>query len=131
MEHAALDQRPAKARSKTRSRVTNGHLHGGKVDGRSAGARRFRDLVVALTADIGGDVVSITETSLIRQAATLLLRTEQLQLSVARAEPVNSDELIRLAGESRRIMATLSKRARPERAPSLAEHLAAHEDDGA
>ena len=51
-----------------RSRVTNGRKLVAAVDGRSAEARRYRDLVMSLADDLGG-ALAVTEAqrALIRQ----------------------------------------------------------------
>lgn len=105
---AAVVARPARIRSA----VSNGTRLLAGVDGRSATARRFRDLVAELTAEVGGaDDLSAAERSAIRQAAALMLRIEQVQALIVRGEPVDNDVLIRLSGESRRLLAGLRKRA--------------------
>lgn len=97
------------ARATTRSQISNGTRLLHNVDGRSASARRFRDLVQAYEAEIGG-TLSELERGLVRQAAILSLKTEQMQESVVRGEDVDSDTLIRLSGEARRILQSLRKR---------------------
>jgi hypothetical protein len=99
----------ATACATTRSQISNGTRLLHNVDGRSASARRFRDLVMAYEVEIGG-TLSELERGLVRQAAALSLRSEQLQESIVRGEPVDSDTLIRLSGEARRILASLRKR---------------------
>jgi hypothetical protein len=93
----------------TRSSISNGTRLLQNVDGRSASARRFRDLVQAYEAEVGG-TLSELERGLVRQAAILSLKTEQMQESIVRGENVDSDTLIRLSGEARRILTSLRKR---------------------
>lgn len=93
----------------TRSKVSNGTRLLQNVDGRSSSARRFRDLVRAFEAEVGG-TLSELERGLVRQAAILSLKTEQMQESIVRGDDVDSDTLIRLSGEARRILASLRKR---------------------
>ena len=97
------------------------------VDGRSASARRFRDLVADLTTEHAGDRdLSTAETGAIRQAAALLLRAEQLQVAIVKGETVDSDTLIRLSGEARRALDVLKKRgAKGKPHIPLRERLAA------
>jgi ribosomal protein L2 len=97
-------------RSKTRSSITNGSKLGHNVDGRSADARRFRDLVRSYEQEVGGEVSAI-EADLIRQAALATLRCEQLQGAVIRGEPIDDGELTRLLGASRRLLAILYSKA--------------------
>lgn len=63
---------------------------------------------------------------LVRQAAGLALRAEQLQEAIVRGEPVDNDQLIRISGTSRRILTLLSEKAakRKARAPTLQDHIA-------
>lgn len=109
----------------TRAKVTNGTQLLAGVDGRSATARRFRDLIAELTPEAGGgEGLSAAECSSIRQAAAMMLRAEQLQAGIVRGEAVDADTLIRLSSEARRILASVRKRVRPAAAPpSPAEYL--------
>lgn len=92
-----------------RSAVTNGSRLLEGIDGRSPAARRFRDLIQLYETEVSGDLTEL-ERGLIRQAAALSLRSEQLQAAVVRGEDVDSDTLIRLSGEARRILTSLRKR---------------------
>jgi hypothetical protein len=107
-------------RSKNRSKVTNGTLLA-HADGRSADARRFRDLVIAIEAEVGGTLGEL-ERGLVRQAAAVSLRTEQMQEALVRGEKVDDDALIRMSGEARRILSSLTgttrKRHHNSRAPA-------------
>jgi hypothetical protein len=87
------------------------------------GARRFKDLVESFSRDLGGvDRLSEAEQSLIRQAASLTMRGEQLQAAIVKGEPVDPDELIRLSNTARRCLEGIQKREQPK--PTLADHLA-------
>ena len=66
------------ARATTRSRISNRSRLLPGVDGRSATARRFRDICRSYELEAGGNVTEV-ERDLIRQAAGLTLRAEQLQ----------------------------------------------------
>jgi hypothetical protein len=75
-------KRPADARRENpqRSRVTNGSALFVEGDDRSAWARRYRDLIFAHTADLGGSAaVSEAQAALIRRAATLQIELELLE----------------------------------------------------
>lgn len=62
-----------------RSRVRNGRsLFAEGGDGRTAWSRRFRDLIEAHTADLGGHPPE-AEASLIRRASALEVQLEQLE----------------------------------------------------
>jgi hypothetical protein len=116
---SSVVQRPLTARS----RVTNGKRTIEGIDGRSAGARRFRDLMESFASDLGGlRNLNEAERSLIKQAASVTIRAEQLQAAIVRGDDVNPDELIRLSNTSRRLLASIRRRVVPK--PTLADHLA-------
>lgn len=115
-----------------RSRVSNGTKLLAGVDGRSPLARRFRDLIRGYTAEF--EVVSDFDKDLIRQAAFLVIKSEDLQTKHLTGGNVDSDEIIRLSGQLRRVLSALRRRAHTTApaAPSVTEHWAAnHEDEGA
>lgn len=106
-----------------RSRVTNGTQLLMGIDGRSPQARRFRDLVRAYEAEFV--VATELDRGLIRQAAMLALKSEQLQAALVRGEAVEADTLTKLAGQIRRVLADLRRKAQTS-APtpiSIHEHL--------
>jgi hypothetical protein len=94
------------------------------VDGRTASARRFRDLVRAYENEVGGNLTEV-DRGLIRQAAALTFKAETLQSDLVNGNPVDGDQLIRLTGTARRIMSAISEKARhrKEPAPTLQDHL--------
>jgi hypothetical protein len=70
-----------------RHHVANGSKLLPLTDGRSATARRFRDLIEGITADLGGtDHLSEGERQLIRRAALLSAEAERLGALWARGE---------------------------------------------
>jgi hypothetical protein len=96
-------------RSRTlRSRVTNGKDLLANVDGRTATARRYRDLTISLADDLGG-ASNLTEAqrALVRQAAAVIIQSERLQGEVLRGEGVDCEQLTRLANAATRILARL------------------------
>lgn len=113
-------------RADARSKVTNGTLLLLDIDGRSAEARRFRDLHRAFIAEAGGEaVVSEAERSLCRQAAALTLRSERLQAQIVRGEAVDDEQIVRLANAaSRALSAIRRRRGKPRAAPSVSDYLA-------
>jgi hypothetical protein len=77
----------AMKRGKGRSRVTNGSKLLPLSDGRSATARRFRDLYEDITADLGGvAMLSEGQRQLIRRAAMLSAESERMEALAARGE---------------------------------------------
>jgi hypothetical protein len=123
--HALLRQ--VTAQSKTnRSAVSNRSRLLPGVDGRSANARRFRDICAAYETEAGGNVSEV-ERDLIRQAAGLTLRAEQLQGAIVRGEAVDNDELIRLSSTAKRLLEAIRAKAaknKPTGAAALQEYVA-------
>ena len=92
--------------------MTNGsRLHAkGEADGRSAHARRFRDLIAGFAAPYGGAAaLTVAELALIRNAASLTQQLEQLQADAAAGRPVDSEQLTRLSNSAQRTLASLRK----------------------
>ena len=115
----------ATVRATTRSKVSNGTRLLQNVDGRSSSARRFRDLVRAYEAEVGGDLTEV-DRGLIRQAAALTFKAETLQSDLVNGVPVDGDQLIRLTGTAKRILSAIAEKAstRKPAAPTLQDHLA-------
>jgi hypothetical protein len=109
-----LESQLAAERSPTvRSRITNGKQLLANIDGRTADARRYRDLAVSLADDLGG-ASGLTEAqrALVRQAAAMIVQSERLQSAVLRGELVDVEQLTRLANAATRILSRLGiKRA--------------------
>jgi hypothetical protein len=129
----------ARTSTTNRSAVTNGSKLLVGIDGRSPTARRFRDLMQAFEAEIGGDLTEV-ERGLVKQAAALTLRSEQMQADIVNGKPVDSDALIRISSTAKRILGAIGERAgkRKPAVPSLHDHIAANyattdasEDEGA
>ena len=101
VESLVTTQRKVQARS----RVTNGQALLPGIDGRSAMARRYQDIVASLTADAGGDAqLSETRRQLVRRFAALSVLAEGLEANLANGETIDpaahsqiSSTLIRLA----------------------------------
>ena len=112
-----------------RSRVTNGTRLLEGIDGRTPSARRFRDLIDSFASDLGGmQQLSEAERALVKQAASVTIRAEQLQAGIVRGETVDPDELIRLSNTSRRLLASIRRRAAPK--PTLSGYLATKQGAG-
>ena len=80
-------------KSKARSRVTNGADVLPDVDGRSAVARRFRDIATAVAIDQGGaDSLSEARLQLIRRFAASAVLAEQVEAKLARGEDIDLAE---------------------------------------
>jgi hypothetical protein len=109
-----------------RSAVTNGkvlHSNATEIDGRGHGARRFRDLIAAFSSGLGE--LSESDTAMVRTAAALTLKSEQMQADLAAGKEVDATTLIKLAGATRRSLAAISAKAKDKPAgPTLAEYWA-------
>jgi hypothetical protein len=122
---------PGITRSLTnRSKVTNGTRLLEGIDGRSPGARRYKDLIESFAHELGGlSQLSEAERALVRQAASLTLRAEQLQTAIVNGSPVDPDELIRLTNTARRTLASIRRKEQPK--PSLDDYLASKQGTAA
>lgn len=107
--------------------MTNGSaLFAGGVDGRGAWPRRFRDLIDAHVADLGGaELLSEAERQLVRRAATLAVELERLEADFAtagEADPEKLDLYIRATGALKRLWDGLGLERRPKPVRTLREH---------
>jgi len=80
----AIRQNRSRARSTARDKVSNGRLLTRDVDVRSAAGRRYKFLVEAYAAEIGGEL-SQADWTLVRQAASLMLAAERLSGDIVKA----------------------------------------------
>ena len=86
---ASTDSEPvaARLRGTFRSKVSNGSRILPYGDGRSASARRFRDLVEVISNDLGGgEHLSEAQRQLVRRASLLSAESERLEAQWARSE---------------------------------------------
>ena len=115
LETHAIANRP----QTLRSRVTNGSQLLAGIDGRTAPARRYRDLCQSLADDLGG-AASLTEAqrALVRQAAAMIVQSEKLQGEVLRGEIVDCEQLTRLANAATRILSRLGLKRTVTHPPS-------------
>jgi hypothetical protein len=74
--------------------------------------RRFNALVAKFTAEAerGRRELHVAEREMVRQAAAIMLRAEQLQAAIVSGAAINPDELIRLSSEGRRVLRALGIR---------------------
>jgi hypothetical protein len=105
-------KRPSASLAAFRSAVTNGSsvlLH---VDGRSAWMRRFRDLIAAHEADLGGrDILSEGQRAIVRRAALLQCQLELMETRIAQNDGEAGVKTIecyqRTSGAMRRLLESL------------------------
>jgi hypothetical protein len=103
------------------------------LDGRSATARRYRDLQISYADDCGGEAtLSEAQRTLIAQTATLQVQAERVQAAVLRGDVVDTEQLTRLANSVARNLVRLGiKRTVRDTTPTLAEYLAANHGEAA
>ena len=116
----------ARIKPEARSRISNGSatfLAG--TDGRSALARRWRDIAAQLTTDIGGDP-SEAQSLIARRAATLGVWCEQCEAALAQGGTLDIVAFTTATNALRRLLADLGleRRAR-DVTPNLQAYLAA------
>ena len=117
--------------SRVRSRVTNGKLYLTLRSNGSPSARRLRDLLAAIAADLGGvDNLTTAELVLIRRAAHLALQLELIEERWAcrpagEASTASLFKYQRVTNTLRRVLETLGlqRRSRDVTPPRLAEYL--------
>jgi len=118
-----------------RSRITNHRALLPHLDGRSAGARRFRDLVRAFVADMGGiEELSEIKLGLLRRLAAMTVLAEQVESRMADGEEINIAELCQLSSTAMRLSSRLGIERVPRDVsrPNLREYLdARHSSDEA
>jgi hypothetical protein len=124
-------RKPSKADSPTpnvRSAVTNGKSLFVEADGRSAWARRYKDLVEAHVADLGGiDQLSEAQKQLVRRAATIEAELERQEGALSAGESIDLDAFGRGTNTLRRLLETLGlQRVAKNVTPSLADIIARH-----
>jgi hypothetical protein len=100
------------------------------VDGRSAWARRLRDLISLHLSDLGGaDHASEAEKALLRRASVLIVELEHLEFRFAQKGTASAEDLDlyqRCAGNLRRLFEATGIRRRPrDVTPTLSEYLEA------
>jgi hypothetical protein len=97
------------------------------LDGRSATARRFRDLVNAFVADMGGlDRCSEIKLGLLRRLAAATVQAEMLEARMVNGEAIDIATLCTLASTTVRLSQRLGLERRARNVtPSLGQYLAA------
>ncbi len=110
----------------TRSRVTNSSaLFLDGVDGRSALARRFRDVLGEIVADMGGvEVTSEGQRQLARRVATLAVQAEQMESEWAAGGELDIDTYVVLVNALGRALGRIGLRRRPKTVPDVYDYIA-------
>lgn len=114
-----------------RSRVTNGKDVLPDVDGRSAVARRYRDITGAIVADQGGAAqCSESRQQLIRRFAAAAVLAEQLEAKLANGEEIDIAAHASLSSTLVRLASRIGINRVPRDVPTLADYLAARRSEG-
>jgi hypothetical protein len=115
-----------------RSRISNGAAVLPDIDGRSAIARRYRDIATAIVNDQGGaDRCSESRKQLIRRFAAAAVLAEQLEARLARGEGIDIQEHALLCSTLTRLVTRLGiDRTARDLTPSLTEYLDARYGTG-
>jgi len=108
-----------------RSKLTNHRELLPGLDGRSAGARRFRDLIGQIVADQGGlDRLSESRIQLIKRFSAACVIAEQLESKLAAGEEIDLHQHALLVSSLVRLSTRLGiDRIPREVRPSLQEYL--------
>jgi hypothetical protein len=112
--------------SKQRSRLTNGALLLPDVDGRSAIARRLKDISSAILADQGGaEQCSESRLQLVRRFAAAAVLAEQMESRLANGEQIDVQEYALLCSTLTRLAQRIGiERRAKDVTPNLSEYLA-------
>ncbi len=96
------------------------------VDGRSAVARRYHDIVAAIAADQGGaDHMSEARLQLVRRFAAAAVLAEQLEARLARGEAIDVGQHAHLSSTLCRLAQRIGlKRVARDITPTLHEYMA-------
>jgi hypothetical protein len=128
LESSSADRALVAAPSLTnRSKVTNGTRLLEGMDKRSATGRRFRDLVQAYAAPLGGMLgLGAADAAVVREIAAKTIQSEQLAAALARGESVDTEQSVRVANVLGRLLSRLERRGKALRPNAPRSALAAH-----
>jgi hypothetical protein len=111
--------------SRQRSCVTNGKRLLAGIDGRSAEARRYKDVAMSLADDLGG-AAGLTESqrALVKQAASLTVQSETMAAAMIRGEAIDVEQQTRVANSLSRTVHRLGRTKAKPREQSFLTRLA-------
>jgi hypothetical protein len=124
--NSSADPTPVERRSsKQRSRMTNGTALLPDIDGRSAIARRFKDITSGILADQGGaDQCSESRLQLVRRFAAAAVLAEQLESRLANGEQIDIQEHALLCSTLARLASRIGIDRRAKNiTPTLSDYL--------
>ena len=128
MQIVQVSPEVAKRPANIRSRVGNGSalFVDESVDGRSAAARRFRDVLSEITGDLGGpDHMSEGQKQLARRCALMAVECEKLEAKSVAGDPIDLEAYGKLADRIGRAFQRLGLKRVARPGTTLAEYLAA------
>ena len=111
-----------------RSAVTNEKRTTLFADGRSAGSRRYRDLLASFAAELGGmDALPESSRQMVRRAAQSSIECELCESARADGRDIDPIAYATVSNNNRRALEALAKLKRTHKPPrkTIAEHLAA------
>ena len=98
------------------------------IDGRSAEARRYRDLAMSFADDLGGAaVLTEAQRALVFQAASLVVQSEALNGAMICGELVDVEQQTRVANALGRTLNRLGIKKRAARKLTVPEYLEARD----
>jgi hypothetical protein len=107
-----------------RAAISNGHDLLPDIDGRSAIARRYRDITSAILIDQGGeDRCSESRKQLIRRFAAAACLAEQAEARLANGEKINIQEHALLCSTLTRLAAKIGINRIPKNVTTLDDYL--------
>jgi hypothetical protein len=125
---AVVERRP----SKQRSRVGNGKDLLPDIDGRSALARRFKDIIGAVLVDQGGvDRLSESRLQLVRRFAAACVLAEQMESRLVNGEEINIQEHSLLCSTLVRVAQRIGINRVPKTVSSLHDYLESYAAEAA
>lgn len=116
----------AKPSKTSRGKVANGtRLHTVDVDGRTAEARRFRDIFAEIVSDLGGAArLSEAQRQLARRATLMSVQCELLEAASITGQVIDLDTYGQLADRVGRAFTRLGiKRAARDVTPDLRDYI--------
>lgn len=94
------------------------------VDGRSLMARRYREIVTSIEADLGGDLTEARR-HLVARAATLAIWCEERETELANGAEFDAGQYATISNALRRLLTDLGLERRARNVtPSLSEYIA-------
>ncbi len=113
----------AKPKPQAGTQMGNGRLVLTGVDGRTTAARRFKEIIATLSADLGGDLTE-AQKAIAARAATLAVWCEQAETDFANGMAFDVQTYATSANAMRRLLADLGlERRSKDITPNLHQYL--------